>query len=96
MALAEYFYATNPSVPDGFTAFSVQHTSDQVIFAYDVSKSLSGIKDRVQWSTDLTTWHAGGVAYDPDQDGATCIRRTARIPVTGKNKIFVRLEVTQD
>ena len=94
--LLEYFADTNPKNTQSYLATPFDVNPGQVVVRYQKSKGLAHtVVDRIEWSTDLTSWHTTGITYDPDQDLGPHLQRTARIPVPpGVRNIFFRLNVT--
>ena len=94
--LVEYFQNTNPAVPGLFDTNSAELSTDQLVFRYRKSKSITGVTSQVEWSTDLLTWQTTGVTFDPEQDLGDHLQCTARVPRAGDQAMFIRLRVTKN
>lgn len=94
--LVEYFQNTNPAIPGLFETKIADLSTDQLVFRYRKSKSISGVSGAVEWSTDLLTWQTTGVTFDPEQDLGDHLECAARVPRAGEQVMFIRLRVTKN
>jgi hypothetical protein len=90
----EYFHGTNPSRSETVRAITSEVSGGSLLLHYLKSKTVTGITETVRWSTDLTTWSTTGITFDTDEELGTALRRTARIPLSGRPILFLRLEIT--
>ena len=91
--LLEYFQGNDPAVAGLFGYTSVDSTPTQLVFSYRKSKTVTGVDEQVEWSSDLVTWQTTGVTFDPDEDFSDHIQRTARVALSG-TKTFLHLKLT--
>jgi subtilisin family serine protease len=93
--LVEYLLGKNPSLGDGVGALSLESTADTLSLSYRKSKSVTAVTDRVVWSTNLIDWSVVGVTYASDVDLGSELQRKASVPINGRPRLYLRLEVTE-
>lgn len=93
--LVEYLLGKTPSLGDGVGALSLESTADTLSLSYRKSKSVTAVTDRVVWSTNLVDWSEVGVTYATDVDLGSELQRKASVPISGRPRLYLRLEVTE-
>jgi hypothetical protein len=73
----------------------LESTADTLSLSYRKSKSVTEVTDRVVWSTNLIDWSVVGVTYATDVDLGSELQRKASVPINGRPRLYLRLEVTE-
>lgn len=96
----EYFHGLDPVNPYDPAPVTQTISTNGVIFEYRKNRMLNGLDGSVKWSSSLASgenWSSEGVVDTPVYRGEDYEWRRAMIPwPTGKEKIFVRIELITD
>jgi len=93
--VVEYLLGKNPSLGDGVGAISLESTANTLTLSYRKSKAVTAVTDRVVWSTNFVDWSDVDVTYAADVDLGSELQRKASVPISGRPRLFLRLEVTE-
>lgn len=89
--LMEYFQGSDPGSEASVGRFEAGSDATSFWIRYDRSTRTVGVTDRVEWSVDLVRWNTSGVVMDPDVGFGSVVQRTARVPIDGRETLFLRL-----
>lgn len=96
--LLRYALGAEPRTPDPAALPSTAVEDDYLTLTFAAPADLTGVVSEVQTSGELAGWESNAVLLrdEPGTDGETIYTYRDSVPMTGNNRRFMRLKVTQD